>query len=255
MAVLHDARGRKRWVTVTEQGTARFLLLDGCEEGAMGLGSDEPVFDYLWFHKLSCLAGRPPRRVLVLGAGAFSTAKSLALDYPKAHVDVVDPEPTLHEVGRRFFRLDRGEFAHIAFHADGAEGFLARTRGAYEFIHDDTFDGFQHTPEKCRGRNYFRRIRGALGEGGLCVKNMIWDPRTSDTHTACAEAVAALRETFSNHAVLSLGDPERGHNVLLVGLTAPEGFDWDQVRARLAAAGVPDGVLASMRRRDGVPCP
>ena len=112
MDVLHDAPGGTCRVTVLESETTRFLELDGCEEGAMDLRSEEPVFHYLWFHRLSVLAGRV-RRALVLGAGAFTATKCLALNHPDADVDAVDVEPTLGEIGRRFFRLDRPEFESV----------------------------------------------------------------------------------------------------------------------------------------------
>ena len=69
MPVLHDAAGGTRWITVTQENGTRYLYLDGCEEGAMALDSEAPVFHYLWFHKLSHLIGLPLRRALVLGAG------------------------------------------------------------------------------------------------------------------------------------------------------------------------------------------
>ena len=62
MPVLHDAAGGLRWITVTQENGTRYLYLDGCEEGAMALDSEAPVFHYLWFHKLSHLIGLPLRR-------------------------------------------------------------------------------------------------------------------------------------------------------------------------------------------------
>ena len=123
MTVLYDAAGQQCWITVTEEFSTRSLLLDGCEEGAMRLDSEEPVFAYLWFHKCSHLApsprpllrgergrgegGSPIRRALVLGAGAFTAAKCLALDYPQADIDVVDLEPALEPVARRHLCQER----------------------------------------------------------------------------------------------------------------------------------------------------
>src|SRR3954469_5103147 len=87
--VLSDAPGRFRHITVIDDGATRTLLLDGVEEGAMDLASEEPVFEYLWAHKFSHLTARPVRRALVLGAGTFCAAKCLALDHPDAQIDVV----------------------------------------------------------------------------------------------------------------------------------------------------------------------
>jgi hypothetical protein len=243
MPVLHDAPGGQCWITVTEERATRYLYLGGCEEGAMALGSEEPVFHYLWFHKLSVLALRPLRRILVLGAGAFTAPKCLALDYPHAAIDAVDVEPELAALGRRFFRMDRPAFARVAFHGVPAERFLAAGPGPYGFVFDDLFDGLHHVPVSERGLTHARRLRSVLEPGGVCLKNLIWDQRRADTRAACAEAAAAWAAAFSHQVVLALGHPTRGHNRLLVGLTEPGAFDWPTVRRRLAEAGVPEAVV------------
>jgi spermidine synthase len=242
MPVLHDAAGGLRWITVTEENGTRYIYLDGCEEGAMALDSEAPVFHYLWFHKLSHLIGLPLRRALVLGAGAFTAAKCLAIDYPDAVIDAVDEEPELEAIARRFFRLDQPQFGRIRFHPVPAEQFLAGPAGHYEFIFDDLFDGDQHVPIAGRGEDHVARLRSILANG-LCVKNLIWSPRSADSRAACAEAIQAFGRVFPQHRALTLGDPTGGHNVLAIGLTTSREFDWEQARASLLAAGVPDMVL------------
>jgi spermidine synthase len=242
MHTLYDAPGQTCRITVAEAEATRYLMLDGCEEGAMDLASEAPVFLYLWFHKCSVLAAHS-RRLLVLGAGAFTAAKCLALDYPAAAIDAVDMEPRLESVGRRFFRLDRSEFAHIAFHGLPAEEFLPAAREPYDFVFDDLFDGCEHVPTSSRTGEHFRQLRRALPDGGVCVKNLIWNPHIADTRAACEEAAAALIEVFPRYAVLALGPPHRGHNRLLIGAKGATALDWGAMRPRLAAAGVPVELL------------
>jgi spermidine synthase len=244
MAVLHDAPGRQRRITVTEREGTRYLHLDGCEEGAMAVGSDDPVFQYLWLHKVSSLADGPVRRILVLGAGAFAAPKCLARDYPDADVDAVDIEPDLEPLGRKFFELDRPEFAHIRFRGMPADDFLAAGPPAYEVIFDDLFDGFQHVPREGRGEEHMNQLRAALAPGGVCVKNLIWDPRSADTRAACEETATGLKTVFPNHFVVALGDAAGGHNRLLIGLATARQWSWPECRVRLAEAGVPFFVLA-----------
>lgn len=243
MSLLYSAAGRYSWITVSETGRTRSLHLNGCEEGAMHLVSEAPVFEYLWFHKCSVLAGRPLRRALVLGAGAFTTAKCLALDYPGASIDVVDCEQELEALGRQFFRLDRPEFARIKFRGQPAEDYLQKRHRPYDFVFDDLFDGYQHVPRSCRDQDHFQRLRQSLARGGLCVKNVIWHPFTGEPQISCTDAGAALAEAFPNHAVLALGDPARGHNRLLIGLTSSGPFEWEHVCRSLAHAGVPEKTL------------
>jgi spermidine synthase len=242
MPVLHDAAGGLRWITVREENGTRYLYLDGCEEGAMAVNSEAPVFHYLWFHKLSHLIGSPLRRALVLGAGAFTAAKCLALDHPSALIEAVDEEPELATIARKFFRLDKPAFDQIRFHPVLAEDFLAKEVGPYDFIFDDLFDGYQHVPTAGRGTGHVERLRSIM-PNGTCVKNLIWSPRSADSRAACAEAVGAFRQVFPQHASLTLGDRSGGHNVLALGLTTLGGFDWDVARRALLAAGIPEQIL------------
>jgi hypothetical protein len=243
MPILHDAPGRKRWITVTEEYGIRYLLLDGCEEGAMSLDSEAPVFQYLWFHKASRLVERPVHRAAVLGAGAFTAAKCLALDHAGAVIDAVDEEPELEPIALHFFRLDRPEFSGIRFFGIPAEDFLAEARGPYDFIFDDLFQGFQHVPARGRGPEHFSRLQAVLSEGGVCIKNLIWDVNARDTQVGCTEAESALAAAFPGHAVLALGSPTWGHNRILIGRNRACPLDRRELRQALAMAGVPAGVL------------
>jgi spermidine synthase len=241
---LYDAAGKTCWVTVTEEYSTRTLLLDGCEEGAMNLHSEEPVFAYLWFHKCSHLAKEPIKKALVLGAGAFTAAKCLALDYPEVDIDAVDLEPDLEEIARRFFRLDRSEFSRIRFHGIPAEDFLkAASPGSYDFIFDDLFDGFQHVPDEALSADHLQQLHSTLAAGGICVKNMIWDPHSASNRAACEELKKLWQETLPNHLILAMGKPDRGHNFLLLGSTQEIKLSWSGVETELKSAGVPTSVL------------
>lgn len=250
MQVLHDDAGQQCWITVHESGDTRTLQLDGCEEGAMRLASEDPVFHYLWFHKCSRLVQAPVQRALVLGAGAFTAAKCLALDYPDAKVDAVDAEPELETVARRFFRLDQPEFANIRFHGMTAEQFLASASERYDFVFDDLFDGFQHVPWRSRSREHFQQLKNVLSDDGVCIKNVIFNPLAADTRAACDEALAALRESFPHHALLALNEPWRGQNKILLGMLRPPPLPWPEVPRMLREAGVPEEVVEKLTVED-----
>ena len=253
MSCLYDAAGKTSWITVIEEYSTRTLLLDGCEEGAMNLHSEEPVFAYLWFHKCSYLAEKPIKKALVLGAGAFTAAKCLALDHPQADIDAVDLEPDLEDVARKFFRVDRSEFSRIYFHGMPADNFLRSVPStSYDFIFDDLFDGFQHVPEEALSADHLRQLRSAIAPGGICVKNMIWDPRSSSNRTACEELEKHWKETLTNHLIFAMGKPEQGHNFLLLGSKQKVGFLLSAVRAGLRAEGIPTSILDALHLRDEV---
>jgi spermidine synthase len=244
MATLYDAAGKTCWITVTQEFSTRSLLLDGCEEGAMRLDSEEPVFAYLWFHKCSHLADTPVRKALVLGAGAGTTAKCLALDYPQADVHAVDLEPDLEMIARKFFRLDQVEFARVSFHGIAAEEFLKTVPPAsYDFIFDDLFDGFQHVPDSARTPAHLEMLRSALSPAGICVKNVIWDPFSANSRAACAEVQSHWLKCFPGNLGLAIGNPEKGHNFILIGATVNGSLAWPSAKEKLDQAGMPKAIL------------
>ncbi len=247
MVNLYDAAGKTCRITVTQEFSTRTLLLDGCEEGAMRLDSEEPVFAYLWFHKCSHLVGSSIKRALVLGAGAFTAAKCLALDHPHADIDAVDLEPDLEPIARKFFRLDQAEFSRIRFYGKPAEEFLQAVQPeTYDFIFDDLFDGFQHVPEEAMSAQHLRQLRAALALGGVCVKNMIWDPLSANSRAACTEIRQRWALALPNHLVLAMGNPDRGHNFLLLGSLEGDLLTWPPVHAKLNATGIPAPVLSGI---------
>ncbi len=206
----------------------------------MSLHSEEPVFNYLWFHKCSHLSKQPVKRALLLGAGAFTAAKCLALDNPNAVIDAVDEEPELEGLARRFFRLNDPVFEKITFHAEMAEEFLARAGESYDFIFDDLFDGFQHVPLAGRSGAHIQRLRQALADGGVCVKNLIWSPLVADSRAACTEVEQAWGRIFSHSVTVALGDTSRGHNRILICWTHAEASHSTDVKAQLIRAGIPE---------------
>lgn len=241
--ILHDAPGVRRWITITEDARMRYLLLDGCEQGAMYLDSDSPVFHYLWFHKCSHLTESPMRRGLVLGAGAFTAAKCLALDHADSSIVAVDEEAALEELGRRHFRLNERSFSRIAFAARSAEQFLAEASASYDFVFDDLFDGFQHVPIVGRSSAHVARLRAALSPGGVCIKNVIWSPLVADARAACDEVWRLWQQTFAATRMIALGGLSRGHNRILVGWDKPQPHQWPSLGVRMLEMGVPDYVL------------
>jgi spermidine synthase len=244
MATLYDAAGKTCWITVTQEFSTRSLLLDGCEEGAMRLDSEEPVFAYLWFHKCSHLVAAPVRKALVLGAGAGTSAKCLALDYPQADIDAVDLEPDLEIIARKFFRLDQAEFARIRFHGMPADEFLKTVpASSYDFIFDDLFDGFQHVPDSARTPAHLDMLRTALSPVGICVKNVIWDPFSANSRAACAEVQSHWLKCFPSNLGLAMGHPEKGHNFILIGTTASGALAWPSAKEKLRQAGMPKSIL------------
>src|SRR4051794_7573138 len=72
--------------------------------------------------------GRPPRRIAILGNAGGTVARAYATLFPQTHVDAVEIDGRLSEMGRRWFAM-RGPRLHV-FTAD-ARPYLRRTSERY----------------------------------------------------------------------------------------------------------------------------
>ncbi|MBK8095167.1 MAG: fused MFS/spermidine synthase [Verrucomicrobiaceae bacterium] len=114
-------------IRVIEEGkkpfTRRFLMLDSTQEGGMNVDTGELILPYQEYWKLALLReSEKVESALFIGAGAFGMPENVARDFPQAKVDVVEIDPQVIEVGRRFFRL--GEYPQVTAHAADARRFL-----------------------------------------------------------------------------------------------------------------------------------
>jgi spermidine synthase len=236
--LVFELNGKHKRITVTEATGIRYLHLDECEEGAMALSDERPVFHYLWGYKLSGLAKPDIHRALVLGAGAFTAAKCLALDHPRAVIDTVDREPELEAVARRFFRLGDAAFRNIRFFGEPAESFLSKDHDPYDFVFDDLFDGYQHVSIGSDTWEHVHRLKEITHPGAICIKNVIWSSMNSKTRRACEELWLKWKAAFAHTSTLAFGPIDQGHNRLLIGGDSPNGARLGKIREELAHAGV-----------------
>src|SRR5262249_44503190 len=102
-------------------------------------------------------------------------------------------------------------------------------------------------PDAARSVEHVQMLRLALSAGGIVVKNLIWDPFSANARAACDEVRSHWLKCFPGNLGLAMGDPERGHNLLLVGATI-DGFPaWPASKEKLGKVGIPRGVLDGIR--------
>lgn len=76
---------------------------------------------------------RPPKRVLIVGAGT-GTDVSIALSHGVEHVDAVEIDPTLLEFGRRHNPDDAYADPRVSTYVNDGRAFLERTTSTYDLI-------------------------------------------------------------------------------------------------------------------------
>lgn len=162
-------------ITVRQSGppgrTTRMLQLDSTMEGAQVIETGELIFPYQEYWHLSEVLCPNLKRAAFLGAGAFGMPEQLSARFPEAQVTVVEIDPEVIEVGRKFFRLN--EFPRVEAVAADGRRYLKTAPGEFDFIFGDAYNGVQFVPPHLVTREFFEEVRGRLSTEGVYVMNLI----------------------------------------------------------------------------------
>lgn len=157
---------------VTGDWKDRFLKLDSTMEGGMRMNDGGLLLEYQNFWQLVRLnEDIKVQRALFVGAGAFGMPEQVSRLIEGAQVDVVEIDPAVIGVGRRFFKLD--EHPHVHAYASDARRFLNESAGGYDFIFGDAYNGVQHIPSHLVTREFFSVIKNKLSPKGVFLMNVI----------------------------------------------------------------------------------
>lgn len=194
------------------------LYLDTTREGARYEGSVELPIEALRFWVLAPLLRGELRSALVLGGGSFSLPQAILARYPGAHVEVVEIDPEVVAVGRRFFGLDR--FPQLKVAVDDARRHLSQTSRTYDLIFGDAYNGWRSVPSHLLTREFFATVKARLSPTGIFLMHLI--NAVEGQHAVLfASTLRTLAEVFPHLAVFATR-PEQLHRIQSLILAAAE---------------------------------
>jgi predicted membrane-bound spermidine synthase len=134
-------------------------------------------------------AGDPPRRILVIGAGAFTFGS----EDTHNQYDFVDIDPSLKLTAEKFI-LQRPLHPNNHFHPVDARAFLTENNNLYDLIILDAYQGNIMIPEHLVTKEFFAKVREALKDDGVMMGNFIVSPTFADAFSRNIDAT--LRSAF-----------------------------------------------------------
>lgn len=190
------------------QGRPLNLLVDspGGAQAASYLDSDELVFDCLRAFRLVNHILPEPRRALLIGGGGFAWPKDFLGWNPWSQMDVVEIDPAMDEIARRFFR-HRSDPRVRVFHEDGRV-FLNRRPGPYDVVFMDAFGTSDTIPFQLTTVEALRRVSGALVPRGVVLANLLGAPEGQGA-AFLRRQVASYRQVFPRVFLFQV-DPRLG---------------------------------------------
>jgi predicted membrane-bound spermidine synthase len=195
--------------------TARFLYLDTTQEGSQYVGSDEMVARYQDYWQLAKLFCPEIRRAAFLGGGAFTWPEALLDAFPEARADVVEIDPEVIEVGRKYFRVDEYPRMHVV--ADDARRFLRASDVRYDLVFGDAYHGVHCIPAHLVTREFFELVRDRLGDRGIYIIN-VHGALEGEGAIVFRSLARTLATVFQDQCVFSTAPDDRDavQNIFLV---------------------------------------
>jgi spermidine synthase len=225
--VLYEAETEHQYVRVVQQEDGDRLL--ELNEGQAVHSLYRPgtyLTDDVWdgYLVLPFAARRdPPRRIAMLGNAAGTVARAYGHFFPSTHVDAVEIDGELFEVGRRWFGLDNPNMDEFE---EDARPWLERSEGGYDAIMVDAYRQ-PYIPFYLATREFFELVRDRLAPGGVVIVNAGHPEGSDDLETVLGRTMAEVFPVVLRH-------PIEETNTLLVG-----GEDLSAARLRRAIPGIP----------------
>ena len=178
----------------------RYLCNAACDfvHGEMALDGPFTLrLDYMQ----SMLAGlaylaREPRRMLFVGMGIGAMPRFLAARYVAARLDVVEIDPAVPPLARRFFGFSRR--ANVAVHVADGRAFVERAGALYDVIFVDACFGPAPPPQLATAE-FATALRRRLAPGGVVAVNLA----APALNPMFARIVAGYRTAFSTVDLLA----------------------------------------------------
>jgi spermidine synthase len=214
MQVLEYSYGDKR---------TRELVVDATIQGGIDTVSGMSVYEYPYFLEFIPRAIQPHgKECLVIGLGAGLVP--MWYEQQGVRTDVVDIDPLVFDVARRFFSFNVSGEAR----AEDARYFLNRTEKRYDYIVLDVFNG-DNTPFHVLSREALTTVKQRLAPGGVLGINM-WGDLKGDTYMT-ASIVRTLKEVFGTVDIYPVFDVATTD-----GIGNLELFAYDRAPVRIEAS-------------------
>lgn len=209
---------------VYEGNAARFLYLDRGIAGAMFLDSGDSVFEYAAYYLLSPVFGSEIKEALVLGGGMYAVPRALLKDFPNAHVDVVEIEPTLFELSKKYFDLP--DNSRLRNHIGDGRRFLSDADKQYDLMFSDVYFSAS-IPTHFTTQEFFQMAKDKLTPKGLFIANIHGKLLPKPSSFTLAE-MKTFRSIFSNSYFFAVQSPTFPsiQNIMFVGYNSEKRIDF-----------------------------
>lgn len=219
--------GRYKVVDTVYNGRSARVLYGSQRSPQSGVATDdnpELLFDYNQ-RFLEILMSHKPKKILVIGGGAFMLPIAAFHQFLELTVEVVEIDPLLVKLAEQYFDLPDDK--RMKVHIEDGLNFIARTKKKFDVIIIDAFSGYT-IPHHLLEHDTIVQYQKHLKRNGVIALNFISEYKRTRPQLA-HELVASFGEVFS-HVALYQADVHymkgEEQNMLLVAGNRPAHFEY-----------------------------
>ncbi len=147
----------------------KLMVLGIGMHSAMYLDNDDLVIEYLKFFRLDRHFSPHLQSVLMLGGGGYSYPKELLRKYPKITVDVIEIDPQITLLAKKYFRLK--EDPRLVTYSLDARVFINNSTKKYDAIYQDTYGA--SVPYQLTTLEAAKKMSNLLNRDGILITKVI----------------------------------------------------------------------------------
>ena len=140
--------------------------------------------------------------MLIVGLGGGSIPGLLRKHYPRMTIDVVDIDPDVVEVAKKFFGFH--EDAAMQVYVEDGRRFIEKCKQPYDIIFLDAY-GPENIPYDLATKEFLVAVRRAVGPKGVVAGN-VWSQSSNSLHDAM---LRTYQEAFDDLYVVRASTRER----------------------------------------------
>ena len=146
------------------------LMISNEYSSAMYLNSDELCFEYTKYYNIGEYFAPKIEKSLIIGGAGYSYPKEFLKRYKNAKLDVVEIDPKITEIAKKYFNLKEDNRLAI-YHEDGRT-YLNNNKKKYDSVYIDAFRSCS-LPYQLTTKEAVKKVYDALESNGVALVNVI----------------------------------------------------------------------------------
>ncbi len=210
---------------------ARFLLLDRNPSAAEFINSPELAYDYTKYYAVYQVFNPEVKQALMIGGGAYSVPKALLADLPNVKIDVAEIEPSLFDLGKKYFRVPSD--SRLNNFAEDGRRLLADSNKKYDLIFSDAYASLYSTPAHLTTQEFFQIAKNKLNNNGIFIANVIGNLSSKAPSIALSE-IKTFKTIFTNSYFFAVNSPESSdlQNIIFIGYNSTSNINFENPKIK-----------------------